>query len=108
MKPPPPRDYRFIGPTEPDAAGTRPGSIPGAKLEQPASLPDDPPKPRPASVKSATPLLALVAATGILLVVWRKLKSPLPIPHVISSAQITKDRLPKSHATLELVTDGSR
>jgi Tol biopolymer transport system component len=39
---------------------------------------------------------------------WVKLRASPAIPKVIDSAQITKDGLPKSRATIKLVSDGAR
>jgi DNA-binding winged helix-turn-helix (wHTH) protein len=51
-------------------------------------------------------LLCLFVAAGI--VTWISLRSPLPVPRVVDSAQITKDGSLKEASTYRLVSDGER
>jgi len=51
-------------------------------------------------------LLCLFVAAGI--VAWISLRSPLPIPRVVNTTQITKDGRLKEASTYRLVSDGER
>jgi DNA-binding winged helix-turn-helix (wHTH) protein len=94
----PRRGYRFIAPV-----GRRDGV--GAGLELP-------PVPEPTPRLTGTKRLALLASLLCVLVlagifISGKLRSPLPVPKVVDTAQVTKDGLHKD-VTLKLLSDGTR
>jgi DNA-binding winged helix-turn-helix (wHTH) protein len=94
----PRRGYRFIAPVERrNGAGERLVPVPA---------------PTPTLRVSSAKRLALLVSLGCVLVlvgsfVLLKLRHPVLTPKVVNSAQITKDGLPKSDATIKLVSDGS-
>jgi DNA-binding winged helix-turn-helix (wHTH) protein/Tol biopolymer transport system component len=95
----PRRGYRFIAPVQRrDGAGER-VKVPPV-TEGAFRLPD---------TKRLALLASFLCALVLAGIFMRpKLRSPLPIPKVVDSAQVTKDRLPKSNATFMLVSDGNR
>src|SRR5215469_11272332 len=102
----PRRGYRFIAPVENPGAGV-------AEPDRSAVLPST--SERTARFTSAKRLAFLFSFLGFLVVaalsLWLNLRSPLPVPRVIDSVQITKDERPKEdtlHFPLRLLIDGSR
>jgi DNA-binding winged helix-turn-helix (wHTH) protein/Tol biopolymer transport system component len=58
--------------------------------------------------KFALPLAFAACPVVAALILWLNLLSPLPIPKVVDSVQITKDGLRKADAAYMLVSDGTR
>jgi Tol biopolymer transport system component/DNA-binding winged helix-turn-helix (wHTH) protein len=121
----PRKGYRFIapvffngsdlggGPISPaldsgDAPQHAAGGNGNAVIEGP-QLPPAPEQRGVAGTKTWTlPALLLCLLAIAVVAIWLSLRSSIDTPKVIDSAQITKDGLPKSRATLKLVSDGAR
>jgi DNA-binding winged helix-turn-helix (wHTH) protein len=94
----PRRGYRFIAPVQRCNAVSE-------RLELPLTLERTPRLPGTKRWALLASFLCLVGLAVIFVLV--ALRSSPPIPKVVDSAQVTKDRLPKSNATFRLVSDGS-
>jgi DNA-binding winged helix-turn-helix (wHTH) protein/Tol biopolymer transport system component len=93
----PRRGYRFIA------------AVPSSNLAIEAPQPSSPQRGLTSGIQRRVVLallLCLFVAAGI--VAWISVRSPLPIPRVVDSAQITKDGRLKEASTYRLVSDGER
>lgn len=102
----PRRGYRFIAPVEdPSAKVGEPGRVGALSLASERTV-------RFTSTKRLALLFSLLGLLVLAAVaLWLNLRSPLSIPAVVDSVQITKDELQKFEgqgSTLHLLSDGSR